>query len=67
VFADGQKYLQISVFHLDCCRLCSPLFAWVGVNRDQALPRTLLLLILRLDALPDQAKSMRGLYIDCVR
>jgi hypothetical protein len=32
VFAYVQKPLQISIFFPECCRLCSLLFAWVGVR-----------------------------------
>jgi hypothetical protein len=32
LFADVQKSLQISILSFRCCRLCSPLFAWVGVK-----------------------------------
>jgi hypothetical protein len=31
-FADVQKLLQISIFFLESGRLCSLLFAWVGVK-----------------------------------
>jgi hypothetical protein len=31
LFVDVQKLLQISIFSLRSCRLCSPLFVWVGV------------------------------------
>ena len=32
MFAYVQKLLQISIFFPECCRLCSLLFAWVGVR-----------------------------------
>ena len=31
LFAGVRKYLQISIFFLRSCRLCSSLFVWVGV------------------------------------
>src|SRR5918994_4314421 len=30
--ADVRKFLQISILFPKCCRLCSPLFVWIGVR-----------------------------------
>jgi hypothetical protein len=32
LFADVRKLLQMSIFILESCRVCSPLFIWVGVK-----------------------------------
>jgi hypothetical protein len=32
LFASVQKVLQTSIFILNCCRLCSPVFIWVGAR-----------------------------------
>ena len=39
LFVSVQKVLQTSVFILNCCRQCSPLFVWVGVRLVSAVIR----------------------------